>query len=111
MISYYDIINDMDYDMTYDIIGWCSTRHLEPCQNQISGHDVLISVYCYIEPDIGYDIADTRYLDMSRYRDIRYQYIPDIGYTRYRVCPDIWYTRYQYRDIPISGPNVTISGH
>jgi hypothetical protein len=42
---------------------------------------------------------------MSRYRDTLYREIPDIGYlqylTRYRV---------QYRDIPISGNHVPISG-
>ncbi len=36
--------------------------------NPISGHDFPISVYPDIEPDIGYDIADTRYRDL-----------PDIG--------------------------------
>ncbi len=42
---------------------------------------------------------------MSRYRDTRYREIPDIGYLQYR-------TRYrvQYRDIPISGNHVPISG-
>ncbi len=49
-------------------------EHLEPCQNPILGHDVPISVYSDIEPDIGYDIADTGYRDMSRY------HVPISGY-------------------------------
>jgi hypothetical protein len=61
--------------------------------------------------DIGYDIADTRYQDMTRYR-----VYPISGHTLYRVdppaisgIPDIEYTRYRvlsYRNIPISGHNV-----
>jgi hypothetical protein len=51
--------------------------HLEPCQTPISGHNVPISVYSDIEPDIGYDSdfadSDTRY---RVFPDIRY---PDIG--------------------------------
>jgi hypothetical protein len=80
------------YSGTYFIVseasGTSSSRFAKPLPISESGQDVLIWVYSYIEPDIGYDIADTRYRDMSRYQD-------------------------QYRDIPISGPNasVTISGH
>jgi hypothetical protein len=51
--------------------------------NPISGHDFPISVYPDIEPDIGYDIADTRY-----------RVFPDIG------NPDIGINIgiYRYRD-------------
>jgi hypothetical protein len=80
--------------------------------NPISGHDFPISVYPDIEPDIGYDIADTRY---RVFPDIGY---PDIGTYPISGIPISGMSRYresryrdQYRDIPISGPNVTISGH
>ncbi len=50
--------------------------------NPISGHDFPISVYPNIEPDIGYDIADTRY---RVFPDIGYPYIGiNIGICRYR---------------------------
>jgi hypothetical protein len=61
--------------------------------NPISGHDFPISVYPDIEPDIGYDIADTRY---RVFPDIAESGIPISGHTRYpsrdsryRECPDI----------------------
>ncbi len=80
--------------------------------NPILGHDVPISVYSDIEPDIGYDIADTRY---RVFPDIGY---PDIGTYPILGIPISGMSRYQefryrdqYRDILISGPNVTISGH
>ncbi len=95
--------------------------HLEPCQTPISGHDVPISVYSDIEPDIGYDIADTRY---RVFPDIG---IPDIGtypksgttVSRYRECPDIGNPdigtnigiyRYQDQHFPMSIVN-PISSH
>jgi hypothetical protein len=88
--------------------------------NPISGHDFPISVYPDIEPDIGYDIADTRY---RVFPDIGYpdigtnpiSGIPISGMSLYLISGMSRYreSRYrdQYRDIPISGPNVTISGH
>ncbi len=92
----------------------------------ISGHHVPISIYSDIEPDIGYDIADTG----TRYRDIIMACpshgpdigIPDIGpgtrtpdigtypisgHTRYR---DTRYrdTRYHDRVCPYIGTNIGI---
>ncbi len=95
------------------MISYSATfQMLEPRQNPISAHDVPMSVYFDIEPDIGYrhgdsdDIADTRYRDMSRYRDTRrwYRDIPDtslsIGYTR------AWYRVYPISGIPDIGTNI-----
>ena len=64
-------------------------RHLEPCQNPISGHVYTISVYCDIVPDIGHDIL--RY-DIGTYPILgdtischtRYQVYPISGMSRYR---------------------------
>jgi hypothetical protein len=75
-----------------------SGGHLELCQNPISGHDVPISVYSDIEPDIGYDIADTRYR-VCPDSDIGY---PDIG----TYLSDIRYV--PISDIPDIGTNIGI---
>ena len=96
------------------IICTICAKHREPCQTRYRVHWYPISVYCDIEHDIGFDIADTRYRDMARYR-----VYPISGHAQYRVSrywdmsryqvlqivPDIVFniTIYRYRVFPISG--------
>ncbi len=110
-----------DLRIYYDI-SWCNiicTGNLNAFQ--VSSSRVRFQVTIW-------NLGKTRY----RYMMSRYRYFPilnpisgtilqtpdiwtcpDIGHTRYRVSLEIGYTSYrdQYRDIPISGPNVTMSGH
>ncbi len=67
----------------WELLVFFACPHLEPCQTPISGHDVPIlvprSVYSDIEPDIGYDIADTRYRVFSDIGNVPISGIPISG--------------------------------
>jgi hypothetical protein len=88
--------------------------HWPKCHDIGSRYRDIWSRYRYIPiliPISGYPVSGH-----TRYRDTRYRECPDIRIPDIGTCPDIrclqYRTRYrvQYRNIPISGHHVPISG-